>query len=162
MTPTFEKTVDILVKAYLNDTLEHANCAACAIGNLIAHAKGVKPVLAKDTPDRGLWRFSDGTLPEWQHVFCSEGVFGQIKKPHAYIDTAKQQIDSTGYAWQDLARIEAAFEAHGDRLDMRNQSPAYRDELMFNGLMAVVEVLADIHGVSLEQKEEAKLLFVKA
>jgi hypothetical protein len=33
---------------------------------------------------------------------------------------------------------------------------------MFNGLMAVVDVLADIHSVDLEKKEAAKALFVKA
>jgi hypothetical protein len=33
---------------------------------------------------------------------------------------------------------------------------------MLNGLMKVVDVLADIHGVDLSVKESAKLQFVKA
>ncbi len=35
------------------------------------------------------------------------------------------------------------------------------NDWMFNGLMAVVDVLADIHGINLEAKEEAKKLFIK-
>lgn len=32
----YQKTVDILVKAYFDDTLQHGNCYACAVGNIIA------------------------------------------------------------------------------------------------------------------------------
>jgi hypothetical protein len=74
MKPTFSNTIDILVKAYLNDTLQHESCSACAVGNLVSHS-------------------------------------------------------------------------------MANHGPM--------GLMAVVEILADIHGVSLEQKQEAISLFKK-
>jgi hypothetical protein len=40
MKATFENSVDVLVKAYLNDTLEHGQCHACAVGNLICAETG--------------------------------------------------------------------------------------------------------------------------
>lgn len=158
--PTFEQTLDVLVKAYLNDTLEHANCSACAVGNLVAHAIGTAPVLSKHIKNGGRWMFLNGDLTEWQYVFCSVG-FTQQCNQYAYYGEAQRQIDATGYTWPELARIERAFEERSDRFNMDTQTPEYIDQKMFDGLMAVVDVLADIHGISLEKKEEAKLMFVK-
>jgi len=45
---SFENTVDILVKAYINDTLEHNNCYACAVGNIVAHNMGERFVKATE------------------------------------------------------------------------------------------------------------------
>ena len=42
MTATFENTVDILVRAYLDGTLFKGNCCACAVGNLCAAALGLQ------------------------------------------------------------------------------------------------------------------------
>ena len=47
MKATFSNTVDILVKAYLNDTLRHCNCYACAVGNIISSAMGYRFVQTK-------------------------------------------------------------------------------------------------------------------
>lgn len=155
MKATFEKTVDILVKAYLNGTLEHGKCSACAVGNLVAAAKGTSPIplvyggFHFDT-------FANGDNANWHHVFMTVAD-GQEVHSSRYRGPIKEQIDSTGYPWQDLARIEYAFEtAPGQCSDGLN------DEWMFNGLMAVVDVLADIHGIDLQTKESAKLLFQKA
>jgi hypothetical protein len=104
-TATFDNTVSILLKAYLNDELEHDNCAACAVGkwiNLLARIRRTK----------------------------------------------------TGYSVHEIHQIEYAFENapyQGDDTE----------EWMFNGLMAVVDVLAEIHGIDLTAKEEAKKLFVR-
>ena len=64
---------------------------------------------------------------------------------------AREVIDSSGYTIDQLAKIENAFESapQGNT----------EEEYMFNGLMAVVEVLAKIHGIDLETKEKAKLQF---
>ena len=157
MKASFENTVNILVKAYLNDTLKHEDCAACAVGNIL------------------------GTN-SWAILFvtpsCFEGVLPQIIAPADYvigvngygdrmlcaikdypevlpkIEKANSAIEQSGYSITELARIENAFEAAPKGKD--------DDEWMFNGLMAVVDVLADIHQVDLSVKESAKLLFVKA
>lgn len=141
MKATFEKTVDILVKAYLNDTLERGFCSCCAVGNLVAHALGTKSILSSNA-------FENGVQAEWRAVTA---FYGTYLMPDNYRDETKRQIDATGYTWRQIARIEAAFElAKGPTKDRE-----------FNGLMAVVDVLADIHGISLEKKAEAKALFVK-
>lgn len=137
----YHKTVDILVQAYFNDTLEHGNCHACAVGNLVAANTGIG--FTRIGFNGNMW--SDNT-PEWGFVFMSQishGVNQQIINPHRYIGEAKRQIDSTGYTWQQLAKIEYAFEtAPKGKSD---------DEWMFNGLMAVIDVLDEIH----ENKDEA-------
>lgn len=153
MKATFQNTVDILVKAYLNNTLEHGDCGACAVGNLVSAAIGPFEAMPP--------YLENGKVAEegigWPNVFCTIENGYQIIRSNKYEGLAKEQIDSTGYSRQDLARIEEAFEYHNHtytRLD--------EDQAMFEGLMAVVDVLADIHGINLEAKESAKALFVKA
>lgn len=125
----FNRTISTCVKAYQNDTLRHWNCAACAVGNLIAASIG-------------------SFTPMWQYVFIS-GTFNL----NAYTGEAKRQIDSTGYTVQELAKIEHAFETASF-----GQST---EDWIFNGLMAVVDVLMEIHEASQEEVQEAKLLFSK-
>jgi hypothetical protein len=129
----FDKTVDVLVKAYLNDTLVHGNDCACAVGNMICAALGYK---------YGSW------MANWHVAFvCQLG--GQFK-----IDALKE-VESTGYSVAEILEIERAFErAPGNHIDVDNWN--------FNGLMAVVTVLAEIDGISLEQAETARKLFVKS
>lgn len=44
----FDKTIGILVNAYLNDTLENANCHACAVGNLVATNCGYEMIQSEN------------------------------------------------------------------------------------------------------------------
>jgi len=146
----FHYTVNVLVKAYLNDTLKHDFCTACAVGNIIAEANNVK--LTKNFGGFITW---DKCGPHWGRLFLTDSHTGdqminadRIKYPEII-----EPIKATGYKWRELARIEYAFET----ADKGNNE----DEWMFNGLMAVVDVLAEIHGIDLKEKEEAKALFVK-
>lgn len=136
MKPTFEKTVDVLVKAYLNDTLKHGWCNACAVGNLIADAMGKHPKHIE-----GAW-----------YRKLIDGLDYRIEGYHDP-EEADRQIAILGYTHDEIIKIEHAFEGVDYKLP--------RDERMFLGLMAVVDVLADIHGIDLEKKDAAKLLFVK-
>lgn len=138
--PTFDHTISILVKAYLNGTLEHGNYCACAVGNLIADAVGAKIVLKnyENAYSKYRWLHPEYTGEEW---FCKSS-------------DGKKQIKETGYSFDEIWSIEKVFEharSWGDD----------QDEAMFKGLMAVVDVLASIHGVDLSIKEEAKKLFLK-
>ena len=142
MKPSFDHTVSILVRAYLNDTLEHGNYCACAVGNLIAHEVGAEIVL-KNNPlsvSKYKWIHPKYEGGEW---FCGT-------------DKRMEQIKTTGYDLGEIFKIERAFEAQGPKYNYGTE-----DQLMFNGLMAVVDVLAEIHGIDLEAKESAKLQFVK-
>lgn len=123
----YYKTVDILVQAYFNDTLRHGKCTACAVGNLVAYHMGY-------TYNYNLG-WSEGNS-KWTSVFYT--VFGeQYIMPIGYNGDAKVEIESTGYQWEELAKVEYAFECapYG-----KND-----DEWMFNGLMAVIEALDQIH-----------------
>lgn len=142
MKATFDNTIKILVNAYLNDTLKHQDCTACAVGNIIKHnnAAVFTGIGAQDT----MWLRLIGIR------------FRSDNERYMYVDieTAERQVEASGYSLKELHRIEKAFE---------NCDPGETtDDWMLNGLMDVVDVLADIHGVDLEVKESAKLLFVKA
>jgi hypothetical protein len=139
----FNHTLNVLVKAYLNGTLEHGQCSACAVGNIVMES----------CPDARML-----LIEGWPLVFVSEGDDKQRLRPGEYKGEAKRQIDATGYTWQELARIEKAFEKH----DSFSEDESIIESDMFNGLMAVVDVLAEIHNIDLQHREEAKALFVKA
>ncbi len=131
----FDKTVAILVKAYLNDTLEHGNPCACAVGNMISDGMNI-PLACKIGNRKVTWG-DESISPDWFH--------------HSLKETAYLQVESTTYSRREINLIEHAFEnaEHGD-------SDGYL------GLMAVLDVLAKIHGISLYETETARKLFVKA
>lgn len=119
----YKRTVDILVEAYFNDTLEHDWPCWCAVGNLVEKTGGFH---------------GDNRYPSWINCFVTDSNDGsQTIKPEAYRGGAKQEIDQTGYKWQELAKIEYAFETA--------PKGSSDEDWMFNGLMAVIDVLDEIH-----------------
>lgn len=140
----YHKTVKILYDAYMNDTLEHGNCCACAVGNLVYTACEYDKLQSPGFGYKRVW----GDIPYpshdgWATVFLTEANVNspyQKINPENYDGLAKEQIDSTGYTWQELAKIEYAFET----ADKGNNDEDY----MFNGLVAVLEVLKEIHQVT--------------
>lgn len=162
----FNHTIGVLVKAYLNDTLRHDNCYACAVGNMMADSCGFKfevinNVFFDDSDLKLKWVGLDSIYdkeldiktqqqPEnWMNVFYGGDVVCQDYKGEAI-----KIIESTGYTVMELLKVERAFE--------RSPVGYSKDEHMFNGLMAVVDVLAEIHNIDLTTREETKKLFVKA
>lgn len=156
MKATFENSVNVLVKAYFDNTLAHSYCCACAVGNLVANAIDDKPSM--DYLER--FNFKSGLATSWPYVFVTgASTRRQRISVDRYIGEAKRQIDATGYSVEQLAKIEKAFECAPGFYCAAQQSAAHArcfDETwMFNGLMAVVDVLAEIHGVDLTAKENA-------
>lgn len=148
----YNKTVNILVDAYFNDTLVHCNCYGCAVGNLVAANMGLKYVgKGKKLRWRGVKSIYQGfPSKNWIDVL----QMGEVNIEE-YDGVAKMQIDATGYTPQELARIEHAFENEG--IYQRN------DQTMFNGLMAVIEVLDQIHeNTDQTVTQSSKQKFVKA
>jgi len=145
--PLFDKTLNILVKAYLNNTLQHGHCRVCAVGNLIAANCGYKFTNASVA----VLDWENG-ISRWGNVFYTyDGK--QLQDLSKYRGEAKKQIDSTGYSVKELSRIEFAFETAP-----KGNSD---EEWMYTGLMAVLSVLQEIHEVSKEEAAKAKALFVK-
>lgn len=154
----FNKTVDILVKAYLNDTLIHGQCTACAVGNIVADTCGYKFEryfsTMFDLPGMRWKHRGDTVAAQWSTVFCTYEEDDEQKIDESrYRDDAKEQIDSTGYTWYELARVEVVFEMTGRKYE--------GEEKMFQSLLAVVDVLAEIDNIDLSVAEETKKLFVK-
>lgn len=144
----YNKTINILVNAYFNNTLEHGMCTMCAVGNLVAANMGY-------TFKNNTWNNGAGyTFPRWNnvHMYTDDEQKFDLSK---YVDTAKKEIDSTGYSPLETAAIELAFET-------ANKGKS-KDEYMFNGLMAVVNALDKIHeNIDVEITTTSKNKFVMA
>lgn len=156
----YNKTVDILVQAYFNDTLMLQECTACAVGNIVAANNGYKIVKVGENM---MWQDEgkDVFYPQWANVlatpkynffqrfFVSNRQWFHLEK---FCDSAKEEILSSGYDLPEFARIENAFE-----------KGAIGKDKMFNGLMAVIDVLDEIHqNKDCNVTESTKSKFVKA
>lgn len=163
----FDYTVGVLVDAYFKGTLFHGHCAACAVGNIVADACGhtVHKVTTIDifngSPIDHLFWTSKGheIRPRWYRMLHPHVSIVTINALEELDIKDKAQVYATGYSPEELLRIEDAFEGLALSGAFTLSVPLQR-EAEFDSLMAVVDVLADIHGVDLGVKEEAKALFV--
>lgn len=148
----YHKSVDILYNAYFNDTLRHSNCYACAVGNLVAANMGKKFTRhsVRDTKyDRCLELGWDGEncyidetsvdMAGWYTILCG---YDEIYFPRAF-SKGQKELSAIGYDLEEVTLIEAAFESapKGEN----------DEDWMFNGLVAVLEVLKEIHEVTDEE-----------
>jgi hypothetical protein len=130
----YHETVDVLYQAYFNDELKHGNQCGCAVGNICVKASRSTGI------NNGAWAalFYTSTIPKPVQKMA-------LKRGTHFINEyslkeAKELIEATGYTIKELARIELAFESAP-----QGES---REDYMFNGLIAVLAVLEQIHGVS--------------
>jgi hypothetical protein len=151
----FNDAISALVKGYIHGTLAKGACAACAVGNIVAKGIGCDIVSHDGVFD---WI---GQVPCWPLVFITESSGNQSILPENYFGSIKDQIDSTGYTWQELAKVEKAFEQNTKISfeNYENVTPEEIDKDQLNGLYAVVDVLCEIEGI--KEVEEYKLMFVK-
>lgn len=131
----FNRALKVLVQAFFNDTLAKGNCNKCAVGNIC-----------------------NGNL-EWQEVFVTRFGVQEIN-PKNYCGDAKYTIDITGYTWQNLSKVEKAFEENTAIDTWRGyyDNNISKQEIMedqYRGLMAVVEVLCEIEGLDCTPYKEA-------
>lgn len=135
------KTVDILVQAYFNDTLQHSNCYACAVGNIVAGNMGVGFFMGNN--GQLIW---NGKSPIYYDTDQNKDYRSTLTTCVSYprnnnlSNYQQEQLSATGYSFNDLTKIEEAFEGADEG-----------DDWMFNGLMAVIDVLDEIH----ENKDES-------
>ncbi len=150
----FTQTINVLVQAFLNDTLQHSNCRACAVGNILGGSAWTslfctasgKQIIAEEGVTTPYGNDDD----EFKAIPI-EGVYANIWLSRQ--KEGRRLIDASGYTLEELAAIERAFE-----LSPKGNN---NEEWMFNGLMAVVDVLAEIHNIDLKEREETKQLFTK-
>jgi hypothetical protein len=133
----FDWAIKVLVKAYFNDELKKGICGKCAVGSLVADACKYE----------GIWDV------HWVFVHMVNEISREQEFNHPLQQNVVrrmkglEQIESTGYTWQETAKIELAFENGG--------------EDMFDGLMSVVDCLIEIHEGNEQDKVEAKEMFVR-
>lgn len=157
MQATFDNTVSILVKAFLQGKLQHGSCTACAVGNLVTAAR---PELKR--VNSRIWALADGRNldgMDWYQTVRRD--FEEVTE--AVYTRGIEQLECTGYSLEQITQIEAAFEFRAVDKEKRFSFFSMEEsEKQYNGLMAVVDVLAEIHNIDLTTAEAAKLLFVKA
>jgi len=147
----FHKTIGILVNAYMNDTLEHTNCYACAVQNIVAGNMGYKIIPKPNGHYLGDCSQISVVIPNLRYENTLTANLDATVKGNALVE-----LQSTGYSINDLVSIEYAFESiyRNDCID--------KDDYVFKGLMSVVDCLAKIHEADLTETATAKQLFIPA
>jgi len=160
MTERFERAYNALLKAFMNDTLAKGTCVACAVGNIVADAMGGQVMCST---------FSEGTIKGldyecnvrnswWSDLFVTN-IFGRqtiyTKKEGRYVEKYRKDIFKlTGYKWDEMAKVEKAFETNTKILYV--EYPTHTEQQImedqFNGLMAVMDVLIKLDDVAEGQK----------
>lgn len=152
----FDKTVAILMKAYFENTLEHTNCYACAVQNLVVANMGMSivpkpkshPLVDCDTVNFVIKGIS------YEKTLVSS--LGEISLKEAALTKFQiKQMISTGYNYDELTEIERAFEG------VHKRDYTTEDAYMYAGLMAVIDYLMVLHKATTEEITAAKQLFVK-
>lgn len=156
-TATFDNSVKVLLNAYLNDTLKHADCSACLVGNLVGRKNNWAHLfhtrLDTETEAHERLRFEEGKVYGYSFIFGYR-QFDIDNTPEALecYERAMRVVKDSGYTVHELEKLEYAFET----APKGNND----DDWMFNGLMSGIDVLAEIHNVDLTTVKETKELFV--
>lgn len=151
----FDKAINSLVRAFLDETLAKGWCTACAVGNIIASS--YNQALDKNY----LWGSVDcDGIPNdrWGNVFCTDERGQQWRSLTSDVLTL---VFKTGYSIEELAKIEFAFETNtelpGYKYDQYSPTEIMEDQ--YKGLMAVLDVLCEIDNIDLSTKKEYKKMF---
>src|SRR5688572_24997822 len=97
----YHRTVDILVKAYVDGVLMPMTCSACAVGNLVAVNMGYSVTQDKDGfSDRPYWMDSGN---KYQHP---DSLWAEHIRGKEITQESQAQVDSTGYSEKELYSIE--------------------------------------------------------
>lgn len=149
MTKRFEKAYNSLYKAYMNDTLAKGTCTACAVGNIIADAMGL--VITKLSPHEYK---CEGFNTWWANIFITLGNYQKIYS-YPNLEDKKESIKIlTDYTWQEMAKIEYAFETN-TKINYENYYSSSDSAILndqFNGLMAVMDVMIELDEIAEGEK----------
>jgi hypothetical protein len=124
MTERVQKAIDIFLDSLNDGTLIAGNCAACAVGNLVAANCGVKLYLTTDSCGDKIVRpeYDSAFLPElgreaklrsWVNLFCT-GLRQVRANIEGFIPETQEEmmaiVNRTGFTIDELAEIEYTFE----------------------------------------------------
>jgi len=132
----FERSVDVLVEAYFNDTLRHGDDCACAVGNLVAAEL------------HGASTEADSIL-EWPNHSDGKGWYDSMTD-YKYEEREVEIAEPLDYDNDEIVAIEDAFELAWFDEDLNENA-----DKRFEGLMNVLDVLFYIHDVEDQSVREA-------
>lgn len=156
MTPRIKKAIDIFLDAINNGTLIKGDCTKCAVGNLVRVGMGYGPEYREPNLGEEFIHGRDDKSRKyinWSMIFCTmlngkqnfkEKTYPKLFKKYPII---KQQIESTDFAVEELAKIEHTFERNANNTK----------EGMIKGLEAVVKVMLEFD----ECKDDVKEVFTE-
>lgn len=177
----FENSVSVLVNAFFTSTLAKGTCSACAVGNLVADGMNGKIIkMSRRDFETGLNRLSYSCLDKdnikndgfmdfnksqnnyaWKDLFFTAGGNQTVKFDHVKDEEVVKNVNATNYSFWELMRIELAFETN-THIHIKYYSKSSEKHIIndqFKGLMAVLDILFDIHEVEQDQKEEYEKMF---
>lgn len=150
MTERFQRAFNALTTAYFEGTLAKGHCCKCAVGNLCNNTE------------------------TWSYLFCSSQSGQTIYYDGQYlrnpfvnspddrvliIKRALSEIAATGYTWQELAKVEEAFETNTkiwvSKYEYHSEQAILEDQ--YNGLAAVFKVLCELDGIEDSMQYETQL-----
>jgi len=172
MTQRVQKAIDVFLDSLNNNTLISGTCAACAVGNLVADAFGVK-LITEVNEDNTITVSECDSYPEelngasvtvWGRFFLTNSDDYQSKNfdgvgiNTTYIKAMDIICKKTGFTVEELAAIEYAFETNcKSESAMSCWTNAEKQVEYIKGLTAVVKVMMEFDNV----KEEVEEVFTK-
>jgi len=152
MTNRISNAIDVFLNAIKKGTLASGNCYACAVGNLVASGMGVKLISNLVASGIGvklikiICNINDEVdNSNWSKLFSTFGGIQTIYYKELDNLDVKQSIEATEFTWEELAKIEFAFE-----INTKIRFAAYalftdeeirKDQV--KGLEAVIQVMLD-------------------
>lgn len=156
MTPRFEKAYNALVKAFFEGTLAKGDCAACAVGNIVADALESPVVLLVGLSMAACEK--DNSF--WKTLFMTDHGRQELRWTRTGDEERRAHLlySLTGYTEREMAAIEFAFETSttirlSDYL-CKGEQAILEDQ--YRGLCAVVDVMLKLDGIEHDPKYAAK------
>jgi hypothetical protein len=145
----FQSSIKKLVIAFMKGELNATICTACAVGNICNNNES------------------------WADI-RDVNTFKEVTACSSYLEKqALKCIQKSGYSFEELMKIEKQFligvGMHNgieiNHIDFWHYNKLVdigeADSINFTGLMAVVDVLQEIHECNADEVKEAKEMFVK-
>lgn len=148
----YKKTIDILYKAYFDDTLERGKCNACAVGNILRETAASLKIETRAWANTFITIINPKTgatrqiICEDDEIITHDPLFGHMaikafrESDFESLRNSRLLIQHAPYSLEELIQIEYAFETAA-----WSQS---KEDQMYYGLAAVLDVLAQIHEVT--------------
>jgi hypothetical protein len=172
MTQRVQHAIDVFLDSLNNNTLVSGTCVACAVGNLVADAFGIKLTSNRSESNATVIEVDDYCPKElggrrittWSNFFLTPSAGeqdlnldgeGLDTKSHKAMDTICKK---TGFTVKELADIEYAFETNcNSEGNMVYWDDAEKQAQYIKGLTAVVKVMMEFDSI----EEEVEEVFTK-